>query len=133
MGSPSENLRFYEKSDLSKISYNLAGRHYLLVHGTADTVVKPQHAMILARALVDQGVLFRQLVSCNELYACSLTVTRHPTTEVTCFCLQIYPDEGHTFEKSEVHMYHEIDEFFDDSFGPVSFDDWETDGGFFIQ
>lgn len=66
MGFPSENLRFYEKADLSRTAGNLAGRHFLLVHGTADTVVKPQHAMIFARSLIDQGVLFRHLVSRNR-------------------------------------------------------------------
>lgn len=66
MGPPSENIRHYEKADLTKVASSLAGRHFMLVYGTADTVVKPQHSMMLSRALVDQGVLFRQLVSCNK-------------------------------------------------------------------
>lgn len=67
MGSPSEQLFSYERADLTKMAGNLKGRHYLLIHGTADTEVKPQHAIMLARALIDQEVLFRQLVSTSYI------------------------------------------------------------------
>lgn len=62
MGSPADHLLDYERADLTKIAGNLKGRNFLLVHGTADTDVRPQHPIMLARALIDQEVLFRQLV-----------------------------------------------------------------------
>lgn len=41
---------------------NIDSRNFLLIHGTADTMVHPQHSLILARALIDQGVGFRHQV-----------------------------------------------------------------------
>lgn len=46
--------------------------------------------------------------------------------------LQEYPDEGHNFRnKALLHMYKEIDLFFNDSFGP-SYQDWSDETSFFI-
>ncbi|KAK4884834.1 hypothetical protein RN001_001105 [Aquatica leii] len=106
LGFPSEHLINYENADLTKRAGNLRDRHFMLVHGTADTTVKPQHSILFARALIEQGILFRHLV---------------------------YPDETHEFsKKSQSHLYKEIDQFFNDSFGP-SLDDWDDGTGFFIQ
>lgn len=63
MGEPGDHRESYNTADLTKVAGNLKLRHYLLAYGTADTHVKAQHSVMLARALVDQGVLFRQLVS----------------------------------------------------------------------
>nr|XP_022912689.1 inactive dipeptidyl peptidase 10-like [Onthophagus taurus] len=106
LGIPSQQFLEYEKADLTKRASNMRGKHFLLIHGTADTTVKPQHSMRLARSLIDYDILFRQLV---------------------------YPDESHTFSKKGLmHMYKEIDQFFNESFGP-SLDDWEENTGFFMQ
>lgn len=63
MGLPSQNLREYERADLTKRAGNLNDRNYLLVCGTADTTIKSQHSMMFSKALIDQGVLFQQLVN----------------------------------------------------------------------
>lgn len=45
----------------------------------------------------------------------------------------MYPDEGHNFsKKSLMHLYKQIDQFFNDSFGP-GFEEWDDGGSFFIQ
>ncbi|XP_015837624.1 inactive dipeptidyl peptidase 10 isoform X3 [Tribolium castaneum] len=106
LGIPSRHLHDYENADLTMRAGNLNERRFLLIHGSADTSVTPQHALLFARALIEQEVLFQQLV---------------------------YPDEGHEFSrKSLIHMYKEIDQFFNDSFGPI-IDDWNDDSSFFIQ
>lgn len=62
LGFPSQQFLEYEKADLTKRAGNMKGKHYLLVHGTSDTTVKPQHSMKFARALIEQEVMFQQLV-----------------------------------------------------------------------
>lgn len=63
LGEPSRQPQTYDNADLTMRAGNLFNRQYLLVHGTADTVVIAQHSMMFAKALIDQGVLFQQLVS----------------------------------------------------------------------
>ncbi|CAH1998982.1 unnamed protein product [Acanthoscelides obtectus] len=107
LGFPSKHLQEYDNADLTLKAVNLNDRHFLLIHGTADTVVTPQHSMMLAKALIEQDILFQQLD---------------------------YPDEDHNFQKKALlHMYKEIDSFFNDSFGPI-YDDWDSDDetSFFI-
>lgn len=52
-----------QDSDLSMRAGNMDGRKYLVIHGTADTEVHPQHSLILAKSLIQEGVLFRHQVS----------------------------------------------------------------------
>lgn len=63
LGEPSKQPQAYDNADLTMRAGNLYNRQYLLIHGTADTVVIPQHSMMFAKALIEQGVLFQQLVS----------------------------------------------------------------------
>ncbi len=42
---------------------NIDSRNFFLIHGTADTIVHEQHSLMLARALIDQGVGFRHQVN----------------------------------------------------------------------
>ncbi|CAH1163711.1 unnamed protein product [Phaedon cochleariae] len=105
LGSPSKHLQEYDNADLTMKAANLNGRDFLLIHGTADTLITPQHSIMLAKALIDQDLLFQQLE---------------------------YPDEDHDFQKNALlHMYKEIDKFFNESFGPV-IDDWTEETSFFI-
>lgn len=66
MGSPEvypgSNYKGYEAADATKVVGNLKGKMFLLVHGTADDNVHYRHSMMLAKALVDEGVLFQQMV-----------------------------------------------------------------------
>lgn len=62
LGAPSKHLQEYDNADLTMRAGNLNERRFLLIHGTADTSVTPQHALLFARALVEQEVLFQQLV-----------------------------------------------------------------------
>ncbi|XP_047520693.1 inactive dipeptidyl peptidase 10 isoform X2 [Pieris napi] len=78
---------------------NLPPRRVLLAHATADTRAPPHHALALAHALIRAGALY----------------THH-----------VYPDEGHNFEKSQIHLYRTLEQFFDECFGPVEVADWDT-------
>ena len=66
MGSPhiyrGSNYKGYEAADATKVVGNLKGKMFMLVHGTADDNVHYHHSMMLAKALVDEGVLFQQMV-----------------------------------------------------------------------
>lgn len=42
---------------------NIDSRNFLLMHGTADEQIHQQHSLLLAKALIDQGVGFRHQVS----------------------------------------------------------------------
>lgn len=55
-------LRALQESDLSMRAGNIDSRNFFLIHGTADTIVHQQHSLMLARALIDQGVGFRHQV-----------------------------------------------------------------------
>ncbi|XP_074026829.1 inactive dipeptidyl peptidase 10 isoform X3 [Leptinotarsa decemlineata] len=105
LGFPSKHLQEYENADLTSKAVNLNNRHFLLIHGTADTEVIQQHTSLLTKALIDQDILFQQLE---------------------------YPDEEHDFgNRALLHMYKEIELFFNDSFGPVV-SEWSDESTFFI-
>ncbi|KAH0998412.1 hypothetical protein HUJ05_007409 [Dendroctonus ponderosae] len=105
LGLPSKHPLEYDNADLTLKAANMNNRNFFLIYGTADTRVTSQHAVMLARTLIDQNILFQQLA---------------------------YPDESYHFnQKALLHMYKEIDLFFNDSFGPV-IDQWVEDTGFFI-
>lgn len=41
---------------------------------------------------------------------------------------QVYPDEGHNFERSNLHVHKTMEQFFDECFGPVELADWDAGG-----
>nr|XP_049701899.1 inactive dipeptidyl peptidase 10 isoform X1 [Helicoverpa armigera]XP_049701900.1 inactive dipeptidyl peptidase 10 isoform X2 [Helicoverpa armigera] len=91
MGFPNAtgNYRGYADADVTKQAAALHDKMLLLVHGTADNNVHVQQSMALARALADQGSMFRQ---------------------------QIYPDEGHSLSGVKRHLYRTMSSFLDDCF-----------------
>lgn len=84
-----DNYKGYEESDLTKFADLLRDKQYLLVHGTADDNVHIQQSMMLAKALTNRGVLFKQ---------------------------QIYTDEGHDLNGVKRHLYRSMTTFFEDCF-----------------
>lgn len=50
-------------SDLSSKAEKLSNKRFLVVQGTADEVVHQQHSLWLAKALIHEGVTFRQQVA----------------------------------------------------------------------
>ncbi|XP_054274362.1 inactive dipeptidyl peptidase 10-like isoform X2 [Macrosteles quadrilineatus] len=106
MGTPNvtDNYRGYEESDLSKHAGNLKDKPFLLIHGSADNTVHFQHSMILVHAFTQGGIMFRH---------------------------QTYPDEGHSFDGVRFHLYHAMEAFWDECFGPLDFIDWEIGSSFF--
>ncbi|KPJ18468.1 Inactive dipeptidyl peptidase 10 [Papilio machaon] len=91
MGFPNAtgNYRGYADADVTKQAAALHDKMLLLVHGAADDIVHVQQTMALARALADQGSMFRQ---------------------------QIYPDEGHSLRGVRRHLYRTMSSFLDDCF-----------------
>ncbi|XP_041968602.1 inactive dipeptidyl peptidase 10 isoform X2 [Aricia agestis] len=91
MGFPNAtgNYRGYADADVTSRAASLRGRSLLLAHGSADDTVHLQQTMALARALAEQGSLFRQ---------------------------QIYPDEGHELLGVRDHLYRTMSAFLDDCF-----------------
>ncbi len=55
MDTPQENPEGYEISSVSKYIKNLTGK-LLIIHGSVDPTVVPQHSMTLLKAAVDNGV-----------------------------------------------------------------------------
>lgn len=64
-------LRAQQESDLSMRAASIDSRNFFLIHGTADTIVHEQHSLMLARALIEQGVGFRHQVSENIFFRAS--------------------------------------------------------------
>ncbi|XP_037032267.1 inactive dipeptidyl peptidase 10-like isoform X3 [Bradysia coprophila] len=95
--------RALQESDLSMRAGNIDSRNFFLIHGTADTIVHEQHSLMLARALIDQGVGFRH---------------------------QVYADEGHNLSGVLYHLFKTIEWFFDESFGPLETGEWDPTGFF---
>ncbi|CAB3244826.1 unnamed protein product [Arctia plantaginis] len=80
---------------------NLPPRRVLLAHAAADLAAPPHHALALARALIRATALYTH---------------------------QVYPDEGHNFSRSTIHLHKTMEQFFDECFGPVEVADWDTGG-----
>ncbi|XP_076028317.1 dipeptidyl peptidase 10 isoform X2 [Oratosquilla oratoria] len=96
MGSPQilpgSNYKGYEAADVTKLAGNLKDKWFLLIHGTADDNVHYHHSMMLARALADEGVLFRQMS---------------------------YSDENHGLQGVRKHLYTTMNNFLADCFRPT--------------
>ncbi|XP_046999647.1 venom dipeptidyl peptidase 4-like [Schistocerca americana] len=82
--TPQDNEAGYNGSDVTRLAGQFTNKTYFLIHGTADDNVHYQHSMMLARALEDAGVLFRQ---------------------------QSYPDQDHSMGSLIEHLYSSLDEF----------------------
>lgn len=68
LGFPSEDAISYKNCDLTRYIDSLKDKNFLIVHGTGDFIVNPQHSMIFAKALIEKGILFQQLVSIYHKY-----------------------------------------------------------------
>lgn len=55
-------LRALQESDLTMKVGSIDSRNFFLIHGTADKIVHQTHSLMLARALIEQGVGFRHQV-----------------------------------------------------------------------
>lgn len=67
-------LRAMQDSDLTMKAGNIESRNFFLIHGTADLIVHQQHSLMLARALIEQGVGFRHQVRKNTF---NTTISKH--------------------------------------------------------
>lgn len=63
LGQPSVNYKGYVEADASQRAHHVPPHALYLVHGMADMSAPYPHALQLARALTDAGVLFRYQVS----------------------------------------------------------------------
>ncbi|XP_055713714.1 inactive dipeptidyl peptidase 10 isoform X2 [Phlebotomus papatasi] len=96
-------LRVLQESDLMSRVQHMESRNFLLVHGTADTMVHQQHSLIFARELIEHGISFRH---------------------------QIYTDEDHGLDGVLYHVYKTMEDYFDEMFGPPEKDEWDPTGLF---
>ncbi|XP_059618218.1 inactive dipeptidyl peptidase 10 isoform X3 [Phlebotomus argentipes] len=96
-------LRSLQESDLMSRVQHMESRNFLLIHGTADTLVHQQHSLIFARELIEQGISFRH---------------------------QIYTDEDHGLDGVLYHVYKTMEDYFDEMFGPPEKDEWDPTGLF---
>lgn len=90
MPYPDDNWEGYELADLTKSLENLADNRLLLVHGSADDNVHLTHSMCISRALIDYGILFKQM---------------------------IYPDENHGLAGVLPHLHATMENFFSECLG----------------
>ncbi|XP_055588081.1 inactive dipeptidyl peptidase 10 isoform X2 [Uranotaenia lowii] len=84
-----DNGRSLLDSDLSMKAGNFANRKYLLIHGTADTLVHEQHTALFTKSLIEEGVMFRH---------------------------QVYVDENHALTGAIKHVYDTIEAYFEENF-----------------
>ncbi|CAH2066381.1 unnamed protein product, partial [Iphiclides podalirius] len=84
LGQPSVNYKGYVEADASQRAHHVPAHALYLVHGMADMSAPYPHALQLARALTDAGVLFRY---------------------------QAYADEGHDLKGVIEHVYRSMEDF----------------------
>lgn len=60
--TPRDNEAGYNGSDVTRLAANFRNKTFFLLHGSGDDNVHYQNSMLLARALEDAQVLFRQQV-----------------------------------------------------------------------
>ncbi|XP_058447829.1 venom dipeptidyl peptidase 4 [Malaya genurostris] len=91
MGLPrvDDNLVGYNKSDVSQYVNGMKNHLFLLIHGNADDNVHYQNAMVFVRALVKENIEFDQMS---------------------------YPDEAHGLSGVQHHLYHTMDNFWNQCF-----------------
>ncbi|KAG6452927.1 hypothetical protein O3G_MSEX007881 [Manduca sexta] len=103
--APLTDLRYHTNSLAGSAAWRrarfLPPRRVLVAHAPADLRHHAHHALALARALTQADALYHH---------------------------QVYPDEGHNFEHSSIHLHKTLEQFFDECFGPVEVADWDTGG-----
>lgn len=73
LGQPSVNYKGYVEADASQRAHHVPPHALYLVHGMADMSAPYPHALQLARALTDAGVLFRyQVIFFGHLHSTCL-------------------------------------------------------------
>uniref|UniRef100_T1JEK3 Venom dipeptidyl peptidase 4 n=1 Tax=Strigamia maritima TaxID=126957 RepID=T1JEK3_STRMM len=91
MGLPTirDNKEGYEKASVLNKAAHFKTKKFLLIHGTRDDNVHFQNSMMLTKALVNEGVMFRT---------------------------QVYPDENHGLWSVKKHQLEVMEEFLKDCF-----------------
>ena len=84
MSTPADNAEAYNASSPLYRLDRLKAKKYLVMHGTHDDNVHYQQSMMLAAALEEKDILFRQ---------------------------QAYPDEDHGISDYRRHLYHTLTQF----------------------
>lgn len=89
MQTPELNPKGYKEGRLSTLAKSFDKKDFFLIHGTLDDNVHYQQAMILAKNLEREDILFKQTS---------------------------YTDEDHGLANVRPHLYHSLNRFFSNCF-----------------
>jgi hypothetical protein len=103
-----------QEADLSLQAENFLSKNFLLIHGTADTLVHQQHTMLLTKSLIQKGVIFRHQVRFLQVKIMKKIVIKNHFA-----CTQVYTDEDHELKGVIYHVHKTIESFMDDNFGSL--------------
>jgi len=95
MGLARENYQGYDQANVSRKAENFRGKHFLLIHGTADDNVHFQHSAQFMKSLVENDVDFRSQIYSDKNHGISGSVTsKHLYRTMTHFLKQDCWDGG---------------------------------------
>lgn len=120
-----------QEADLSLHANNFLSKNYLLIHGTADTLVHQQHTMLLTKSLIQNGVIFRHQVSRRDSVK---SIWENPKL-ILVYSLsrsKVYTDEDHELKGVIYHVHKTIESFMDDNFGSLDAKEVWEDPVFYI-
>lgn len=86
LANSNDNYKGYDNANVSSKAHNFKGKHFMLIHGTADDNVHFQHTAQFVKALTEADVDFRIQVYSDKNHAIGgKTTSRHLHRTITSF------------------------------------------------